>query len=663
MIRPLLALLLVPAVVRADLVATFTREGATDTRTDRIPAISLAAGEPATPFLGAGAFEVVWKGEITLPRRQRLTFSFEGEGAADLQIDGKPVLAAEGEIGAKASKSTRLNPGAHEIAISYKSQPDGSASFRLFWEEASFPRQTIPPSAFTADVDEASALAQLQRRGRLVFAMQNCAKCHTSATGFGAAPMPEMVQIAPLLFGSGERTSEEWLRRWIADPKALKPGTEMPTLVDASTEEGRQQAGDLAAYVASLKSGTPAAPAPDPALARQGGVHFRELGCVGCHNLPDKGLADPDRLQLNNVASKFLPGALTAFLKKPDTYHPFIRMPDFHLSDDEAAALAAYLGTTSAGHETKLAQEIPAGNAARGAALAASLQCGVCHAGMPLSPATMPDSLEKIFGKDWAAGGCAAPADRRGKAPHLNLTDADRTALVAFSKTGAASLSRHTPAEYTARNIGALRCTACHNMDGEASVLSKVQLETAPLVAHLPKIDERLDQSRPQLTYIGEMLHTTAIQAMIAGTEAQRPRPWLAMRMPAFTSRAAQLANGFSRLHGLAPNEPGKVDVDPARAEIGAKLVSSESGFGCTTCHGIGAKEPTAAFEVQGINFELIPSRLRLDYFHRWMADPKSITPTTKMPSYSKDGKSQRTDILGGDAKAQFDAIWQYLHQ
>jgi mono/diheme cytochrome c family protein len=662
MFRSFSAFLLLATAAHADLAATFTRDGVTDSRMDRFPALSLAPGEPATPFLTPGEFQVVWKGKLVISRRQRLVFSFEGDGTASLKIAGKDVLSGEAGAGGKPSESTRLNPGEHEFELTYKSKPDGKASFRLYWEEAGFARQTVPFSAFKADPSDTTTLGALQRRGRFLFATQNCVKCHSAGSGFGATPMPEISEIAPILFGTGDRTSEEWLRRWIAEPQTIKPTTHMPALVDPTSPAGLQTASDLAAYLTSLKVGTPAGAPVDPKLVEEGGVHFHELGCVGCHNPPDKGLADPSRIPLNNVASKYLPGALVAFLKEPDAYHPYIKMPNFRLSDAEANSIAAFLTKTSEGKETKLAHEFAPGDAARGAKVAESLQCGVCHAGLPMSLPTSPVAMDVIFKKDWSASGCVAPADKRGKSPHLNIDDNDRAALVAFSKTGSASLSRDTSSEYVMRQTEALRCTACHAMDSQPPLLATYHSETAPLVAHLPKINERVDQTRPQLTYVGEMLYTTAIESMIAGTADPRPRPWLGMRMPTFKTQATAMANGFSRLHGVEPNKPVDVTVDPALAEIGKKLASSE-GFGCTTCHGIGDLKATAAFEVEGINFKLVPSRIREDYFHRWMDNPQSVTPSSKMPRYSTDNKSQRTDVLDGDGKKQFDAIWHYLHQ
>jgi len=661
MLRTTLALLLLAISARAGLVATFTREGVTDSRMDRFPALSIKQGEPATPFLAPGPFEVVWTGKLVLDKRQRLAFSFEGEGSVTLKVGGAELLKREGSLAGDPSETKRLNPGEHEFELTYKSKADGSAAMRIYWQEAGFVRQTIPPTAFNAEATDATKSGELLRSGRLHFTQQNCAKCHVSNEGFGATPMPETGEIGPILVGIGERVTEEWLQRWISDPKHLRATTHMPTLVNVETEEGRQQVADLAAYLASQKLGLPATPAPDAGLAEKGGVHFHELGCVACHNPPDKvgGDLDAKRVPLNNVASKYQPGALVAFLKKPDAFHASTGMPDFKMTDEEANSIAAFLAKTSTGKETKSKQSFPKGDAAKGEKVAASLQCGVCHPGLPMEVNTAAP-LEAIFKKDWNAAGCVAPADKRGKAPSLNLDDEAKTSLVAFGKSGGDSLKRDTPAEFARRQIESMRCIGCHTIDSQQSLLSSVHEETKGLTAHVEGLHERVDQTRPQLTFMGEMLYTSYIESILSGTAEPRPRPWLGTRMPAFRAHAKPLAEGLSRLHGFEPGGPVKVESDPAMVEIGKTLAGSD-GFGCTTCHGIGPVKPTAAFEVEGINFHLVPQRLRPEYYHRWMDNPGMVTPGTKMPKYAEGNASQRTDVLEGDAGKQYEAIWQYI--
>ncbi|QTN31601.1 c-type cytochrome [Akkermansiaceae bacterium] len=646
----------------AELVATFTQGDSKDVRMDRLPAVSVAAGTAPSAFLDAGAFAVEWTGEIVLKERRRLYFSFEGKGKAVLNIAGEEVLASEGELAEQKSKRLRLNPGSHAVSIRYESAEDGSGQFRLYWEEEEMPRQTIPPEAFAVEPTEEAKLGGIERRGRMAFTQQNCAKCHAPEAGFGASPMPETGEIAPILAGLGDRVSEKWLRDWIADPKALKPTTHMPRMVDPGTPEGLQQAADLAAFLMAQKTGAEAAPAPDPALAKDGGAHFHELGCVACHFPAGEAAADDGtgRVPLNNVASKFQPGELVAFLKKPEAYHPFTGMPNFQLSDAEATSLAAFLRAESEGKETKTGYVFPKGDATRGAAVSESLQCGTCHPGLPGGVPKTP-SLDAVFKADWARKGCIAESDKRPVLPVPNLREGEREALVAFSKKGHAALMKDCSAEFAERQIDAKRCTACHSMDGEAALLSSLHGTTAGLAAHIEGLDERVDQSRPQLTFIGEMLYTSYIEAMLAGTAKPRPRPWLGTRMPAFSAYAKPFSEGLSRMHGFEPFGPVKVEVDKELAEIGKGLVGAD-GFGCTTCHGIGDQAPTAAFEVGAVNFSLTPERLREGYYHRWMDNPAAVVPGSKMPRYAEGNESQRGDILDGDARKQYEAIWQWLH-
>ena len=641
------AIALSAGIAHADLAATFTSGDLTDTRADRLPALLTNAGDSPTPFLPAGEFGVTWSGKLVLTDRQRLVFSFEGEGKATLTIDGKELLTEEGILGTAESKSTRLNRGEHDISIKYNSKADGSGRFRLFWTERSFPKQSVPPTVFQTEVPTDPA-----RVGRLLFAENHCSKCHV-----GSVSMPELTEYAPLLMASGSRLNEDWMAHWIADPASLRPETRMPALVDASTAEGKQKAADLAAWLAAQKLGEVPA-APDKELAQTGGEHFHRLGCAACHTLPGAEHA-AGRLSLDNVAYKFQPGALAGFLKKPETWYAHIGMPNFGLSDSEAEEIAAFVLDASGKVENKR-EKFPKGDATRGAALANELNCGACHAGSGMLDTTLPP-LQAIFEKDWSASGCVSGV-HGGKVPKLALTDDERAALVAFSKKGPDSLSRHVPIESTAARIKALRCTSCHSLDGVQSLLDSVHLDSKDLVAHVEGENEKLDQSRPQLTYIGEMLHSSYIESVINGTPTGgRPRPWLDMRMPAFPSFANSLATGFAHTHGVVPGKAEPATPDADLALIGKSLISSD-GFGCTTCHGVGSMKPTAAFEVEGINFSLAHERLRHEWYIRWMDNPGSVTPGSKMPRYSERGKSQRSEF-GGDATKQFDAIWNYIQK
>ena len=171
-----------------------------------------------------------------------------------------------------------------------------------------------------------------------------------------------------------------------------------------------------------------------------------------------------------------------------------------------------------------------------------------------------------------------------------------------------------------------------------------------------------MDQSLPALTNTGEMLFTDALSSALNGENKPRPRPWLNARMPGFGNHSPEtFAAGMAAQHGLPPAFPLEREPDSEAIALGKKLIGSEAGFGCTTCHGLGTQAPTAAFEVIGINFDLTKHRLRESFFYRWMHDPTRITPDTKMPRYADEEGKTPLPELENNSRQQFEAIWNFL--
>jgi len=647
--------------VHAELIHELKSATSTDVRVDRLPAIFVEKGEPPSAFLPAGAFESVWKGKLQLSKRQRLLFSFEGEGEASLSVDGKNLLAETGKLGMTKSAETRVNQGEHVIEIRYKSRADGSGQFRLMWEERSFPRQSVPPTAFTCEVEDRVKQSLLRRQGREWFATMHCAKCHTSAAGIGSDPMQEMQEIAPLLVNTGAQVNEAWLRTWLESPHQLRPGTYMPSLFDPAKETHRQDIADVAAYLASIKSmEIPKAADAAKTDAKKGGEHFHHLGCAACHTLPEQRTADMTgrRIPLHHVAKKFRPEALVAFLKAPDALAPHRGMPNLHLSDEESRTLSAFLLEKA---DAPAPPEASKGDQTRGSQVAMQHHCFACHPGMPMPERVAIPSLEDVFVADWTKRGCVAPAPRASGVPDLALSDAAREGLLAFRSMAAVamqSLRYNDKAEAAARKFHSLRCDACHARDGKQATFDAS--ETRHYLEKPNQDQEKVDQTVPHLTFLGEMLQTPYVNEVIRGAATTKSRPWLDRRMPGYLNHAASMAEGMARIHGIDPKEQQVIKVDESLAKSGAALIDKETGFGCNTCHAVGKQPPTAAFEVQGINFDLSAQRLRREWYDRWMDHPASVTPNTKMPQYAPAGKSLNSAFEGDGAK-QFDAIWHYL--
>ena len=51
-------------------------------------------------------------------------------------------------------------------------------------------------------------------------------------------------------------------------------------------------------------------------------------------------------------------------------------------------------------------------------------------------------------------------------------------------------------------------------------------------------------------------------------------------------------------------------------------------------------------------------ARLEWDWFHRYLPDPASLRPGTRMPTFWPDGHAANDTILGGNIDAQIEAIW-----
>lgn len=642
---------------------SFTVGGQTDTRAARLVALHVPAGQPATPFLPAGPFKARWDASILSELRAEFSFAADVQGSVKVTLNGVVILEGSARV---ETPPVKLQKGANPITVEFTSPAQGDAALRLLWSSREFPWEPVPPSAFQHDATAPALLVGAGLRdARLLFAQLRCTACHDGA---GLLPakgegLPELAQDAPVLGELGAKFHEPWLAAWINDPHSIRPHTLMPRVFTGGKPgEIDQRAADLAAYFAAL--GKPAeVKSLDAALAPQGGALFANLGCIACHMRPDADAAAPDahhRIPLAHVRAKWHAPALTAYLRDPAQGFAWSRMPHFRLADDEAAKLTAYL-LVSAKREFPAG---PKGDATRGAQLLVSAGCLNCHAGLP---PTIAPKLADTLKTGWTKGCLAPAAAARGKAPDFALTAKQREALAAFATTGLGSLRQDVPAEFATRQIAALRCTACHALDNQPSVWSQVESEMEPLKAAAPLEEGEghpiATTALPALTWLGEKLHPEYMAKFIAGQEKTKPRPWLVARMPGFPAVSTGLAHGLAHSHGFPLTDPAPAAApDAAKLQAGETLLTENGGFNCLQCHGLGDRAATAVFEAPGPNLDLTRTRIRPHYYHRWLLFPQRIDPDTKMPRFADDtGKTALTDLFGGQASEQYDAIWQYL--
>jgi cytochrome c2 len=187
-----------------------------------------------------------------------------------------------------------------------------------------------------------------------------CANCHSDDS--------EAVQSkpGPILTNASSRVTPTFLRRYLADPHAEKPGATMPDMLSHLTDGERTKAVEaLVHYIESL--GTAASQDLPPLGSKsQGKKLYHEVGCAACHGAKDGSAIQAIAIPLGSgptLASdaalpntptefaatgpvfrdKYTLSGLSSFLHNPHAVRPGGRMPDLRLTESEAQQIAAYL--------------------------------------------------------------------------------------------------------------------------------------------------------------------------------------------------------------------------------------------------------------------------------------------------------------------------------
>ncbi|MBM3877133.1 MAG: c-type cytochrome [Verrucomicrobia bacterium] len=617
----------------AGLLLTFTSGGKSDTTTAPNVWLHVPAGQSPTPFLEPGTFSAAWSGNLVVDLRGDFFFRVELSGGGfKLELNGTNLLdvahPGPGVASFATTRPIRLSKGANVLGASFSSTA-GDATVRLQWSEKGILWEPIPRQLLTrSPADAALARAEKLRLGREGVFESRCVKCHAVPAADNGAP--ELAMDAPSFEGIGSRRHFAWMASWILDPKSQRATAHMPKLLHGAT--AKDDADAIAAFLASLPSPAAEQAAPSDADAVEAGKQLADkLKCCVCHVVPGNE-PEPGKLPFKQVNAKFPPSRLAEFIRNPAEHFAWTRMPRFNMTAEEAQHLAAFIRSDAPMFKQRGAPT-DAATLARGRHLLQTTGCLNCHA-LKLENQFKARPLAQLA----VAGeplGCLSPKPPEGaRHPRYAQDEAVREAVVAFLAGDRAPLSRLAPVEFAERQSRQLQCTACHG-----------QLE-----------------GFPPLERVGGKLKPEWMTKLFAGTLTYKPRHWLDHRMPSFASRAAPLAVGLAMSHGYAATTPVEGPINNELVPVGQKLLGTDGGFSCTSCHSTGPQKATQVFEAEGLNFAYPAERLQRDYFDRWILNPLRIVPTTKMPVYfDDDGRSPLMDVLGGDARKQLDALWHFM--
>jgi hypothetical protein len=150
-------------------------------------------------------------------------------------------------------------------------------------------------------------------------------------------------------------------------------------------------------------------------------------------------------------------------------------------------------------------------------------------------------------------------------------------------------------------------------------------------------------------------------------------RPPAVLRMPKFnfdSRKAAALVDYFAAVDGAEypyvydPRLDASSLVDAEKAHPGhldgaLKIVTNNNY--CVKCHLVGNYTPPGSVKALAPQLQQVHERLRPDYVHGWIANPKRFLPYTGMPVNIPYDKPVSQDLYKGTSEQQLDALTDLL--
>ena len=510
---------------------------------------------------------------------------------------------------------------------------------------------------FFAKGDANKATDDSARGGQLLLTELNCISCHKIDASLGQSIAPRQ---APVLDGVGGRVRASYLRAFLGDPQAAKPGTTMPNVL--ATLPSRERKDSLEALVHFLAStGTFVDVEPNPKAITGGKKLFHQIGCAACHGPRDvasPALLDATVLPLGDLSKKYSLVSLTGFLHDPLKTRPSGRMPSLHLNSTESINIAHYLlADIAVQDQSPETVRVEEAQVKKGRQLFATLGCASCH-NLKDGESNIVSTLKAPeLAKLNVRAGCLAEAGNGANAgarptPRYALNAAQRAALTTALKE--LPKPAHASARQTiAQTLATFNCYACHQRDGIGGV--EAGLNDVFLTTHKEMGDE--GRLPPHLSGVGGKLTAAYLKKVLAngGTD----RPYMLTRMPKFgEGNIGHLQAALEAADPVpaAPMPAFKVD-DKKVKSAGRNMVGNRT-FGCIKCHNFREYKSEG---IQGMNMTIMADRLRREWFTQYLLDPNKVRPGTRMPAVWPFGQSQLPKVLEGDTAQQIEAVWRYL--
>ena len=506
----------------------------------------------------------------------------------------------------------------------------------------------------------------------------------------------DVAKIGPELYRTAQKTSPEWIYRWIRNPKEYNPHTRMPSFM-FSDGQAEAVTAFLWQVTNKLKFNIPTG-AYKGGNAKTGQQIVETVGCQGCHVIGDgakvreaRGTSYDIAPELTRVGSKANPDWLYDWVRNPRHYNPTTKMPSLRLTDVEARDVVAYLTTLrdERAFENKTLDLTSEATINRGEMLVREYGCNGCHAipgmekegrvSVSLSNFGRKIVEEMDFGDtkvnhtwhDWVFNklknsGVFATDRIVQKMPVFAFSDDEITSLRMFllAQTKDEPDKRYVQAfdrkqhdiEVGRRLTMQYNCQQCHRLETTGGYISALIDEPAMLPPIITGEGKKVQE---------QWLHGFLQNPSFTG-EPNSIRPWIKTRMPTFHFTDDEINEVTKYFLGLSNQELEQRDYrayqpDPVSLLVGKQIFTD---FQCQKCHPAGKYTPKpgeASTSDLAPNLVMARDRLKPEWIVEWLADPNKLQEGTRMPTFWPDGQSPLPDVLGGDAKKQMMAVRDHL--
>lgn len=279
------------------------------------------------------------------------------------------------------------------------------------------------------------------------------------------------------------------------------------------------------------------------------------------------------------------------------------------------------------------------------------LGCAACHQ-LSIGGQAFTATREYLpLGKLREEQGCLSDTIPQGL-PDYELSPSQRAGIQAALIQMRQNPTQLGDEQHIHASMLSLNCYACHRRAGFGGPI------LARDVVFQTTMREMGDEGRipPPLDGVGDKLQEVYLRKTLA--DGANERSYMQVNMPGFGSRVTEaLADAFIRSDQRSEVEIERAEEPIEQTKNAGRLLAGNKGLACIKCHTANGQ----GTGIRAIDLLSMTSRLREDWFHRYLMNPTEYRPGTRMPASFPDGVSVLPELYDGSPSLQLNALWQYL--